>query len=89
MIESFDFSDCQFINENMKYYTYYDFCDNCEDLKFLYNYLNKNAKLFYKWYVYANIHMNETFKNAIWDYLNGFDDEGFELMRLKRQYRTK
>lgn len=84
-----DFSECKFINESMRFYTYNDFCKNRKSLKMLYKVLTQDGKIFYKWYVYANIHMNETFKNAIWDYLNGIDKDGSELMRLERLYHAR
>ena len=56
----------------------------------MYEFLHPNAKLFYKWYVYANVHMAEHFKNAIWEYLNNPDDEYYiHLIELKKQYRVK
>ena len=88
MENKIDFSACEFIDENLKFYTYYDFCDNRRIIKKLFDKLDRNAKLFYMWYVYANIHMNETFKNAIWDYLVGADD-GRELLNKKRFYVAK
>lgn len=83
-----DFSECSFIEERMKYYTYYDFCDNCNYIRKLFDKLSINGKTFYKYYVYANTHMKDYFKNAIWDFLNGFDDEKYKLMELKKQYRA-
>lgn len=88
-MEYFDFSECQFICERMSFYTYYDFCDNCDRIKKHYKRMNKNARLFYKWYVYANIHMSEFFKNKIWDFLNGYDENGEELYRAKIFYKVK
>ena len=86
----YDFSQCRFINENMQFFTYYDFCDGCKILKKNFKSLNSDAKLFYKWYIYANIHMNETFKNAIWDYLNCDDEVCYiTLIELKKIYHTK
>ena len=84
-----DFSECSFIEGEMKYYTYCDFVRNRKVIKKMYQLLSKNGKIFYKYYVYANIHMNETYKNAIWDYLNGYDDDGFELVRMARFYKVK
>ena len=89
-MENFDFSICKFIHENMWFFTYYDFCDNCKNIKRLYGKLSENAKLMYKWYVYANVHMSEYFKNAIWDYLNEDDDAYYIfLMDLKVKYKVK
>lgn len=78
-----DFLSCKFINEYMKFYTYHDFCDNRKLIKSYFNKMTDNEKLFYKWYVYANIHMKLTYKNKIWDYLNGYDNEKTLLGSLK------
>ena len=86
-MEKTDFSICPFIAENMWFFTYYDFCDNRQAIKRLYKSLKDNGKLFYKWYVYANIYTNNTYKNAIWDYLND-DDDGSNLLRLKQFYKV-
>ena len=65
-----DFQFCEFIDYNMSFITYDDFCKKCKLIKELYQPLSKYQKRFYKWYVYANIHMREVHKNAIWNYLN-------------------
>ena len=89
MNDNIDFSICEFIEERMWFFTYYDFCDNRIQIKRLFDNLTRQEKMFYKWYIYANIHMNEIFKNKIWDYLNEDDLYGEELMRAKRFYRGK
>lgn len=88
MTENIDFSICDFIDEQMWFFTYYDFCDNRKEIKHLFKTLTPQQKKFYMWYVYANIHMNETFKNYIWDFLNDYD-RGEELMRAKTFYRAR
>lgn len=80
MNEPFDFNDCKFIDEQLRFLTYKDFCRNRILLKLSYKTLSPSAKIFYKWYVYANINMDELKKNYIWDYLNDYDD-GTELLR--------
>lgn len=89
-MENVDFSICKFIKENMWFFTYYDFCDNRKEIKSMYKFLHPNAKLFYKWYLYSNIHMTEHFKNLIWTYLN-FDDVEYEmdLLNAKKIYKVK
>ena len=85
-----DFTICPFIESQMWIVTYDDFVGRRFGIKRLYNDLDKNAKIFYKWYVYCNVHMNETYKNAIWNYLN--NDEVFyesELKRLQKSYRAR
>lgn len=67
----FDFIECEFINDYMKFVTFKGFCDNAYVIKINFKSLNRNGKQFYKWYIYANIHMREFEKNKIWDYLNG------------------
>lgn len=84
-----DFSQCRFISENMWFITYTDFCDNRRGIRRLFNELDKNGKEFYMWYVYANIHMKECHKNAIWDYLNDYDPNAIELLRLARFYKSR
>ena len=85
-----DFSECKFIRREMQFYTYYDFCDNKSAIKRLFKGLSKNGKLFYMWYIYANIHMELFYKNAIWDYLNFEDEENeFRLIELKKQYKAR
>lgn len=86
-MKDIDFKTCRFIEENMYFLTYNDFCDNRNIIKHLFQQLDKNGRLFYKWYVYANIHMNETYKNYIWDYLVGYDD-GINLMYKRRFYKA-
>ena len=87
-MEWVDFSECEFINEEMKIYTYYDFCDNRRAIKRLYRELTDNGRRFYMWYIYSNTHMNNHFKNTIWDYLNDFIDD-VEVLYRKRLYKVR
>ena len=71
-----ELKECWFINDEMKFYTYKDFLDNCVALKKLYNKtLSKYGKLMYKWYLYANIHLTIQQKNKAWGYLNNDIDK--------------
>lgn len=71
----FDFKECDFISTEMKFYTYKDFCRNCNAIKRLYDkQLTKYGKIFYKWYVYANVHITIGQKNKIWDFINNYAD---------------
>ena len=89
MKEDIDFSFCDFIEEYMWFFTYYDFCDNRHYLKKVFETFTTNERVFYRYYVYANVHMDMQYKNAIWDYLNDYDPYGAELLRLKKIYRAK
>ena len=81
-----DFSECEFIESEMKFYTYDDFCLNRYAIKRLFRSLSRNGRIFYKYYVYANTHMTINFKNRIWDYLNGYIDDA-ELLGFQRMYK--
>lgn len=84
----FDYSVCEFISDEMYFFTYYDFCDNRKQIKKLYKMMSKQEQKFYMWYVYANIHCNETYKNFIWDYLNDYIDD-LELLEKKKFYKAR
>jgi len=85
-----DFSICSFIKEELNFLTYYDFCKNAKIIKAYYDVLEKNGKIFYKWYVYSNIHMDECYKNYIWNYLNTDEPEAYiELITNLSKYKVK
>ena len=89
-MEDIDFTQCEFIYTNMDYLTYYDFCDNCYAIKELYNELDHNGKRFYKWYVYANIHMDLFYKDRIWNFLNCDDPMTYiDLINMKKAYKVR
>ena len=89
-MKDIDFSICPFINEVLCFLTYYDFCKNAKILKAYYDALEQDAKRFYKWYIYANIHMEEKYKNLIWEFLNTVEDEGYtNLIDGLNTYKVK
>lgn len=85
-----DFSACEFIDKCLRFNTYIDFCNNARIIKAVYQAMEKDAKRFYKWYIYANIHMLEKYKDLIWIYLNSDEPERYvDLITSKRTYRIK
>ena len=85
-----DFSICPFIKNELNFITYFDFCKNSKIIKAYYEELETNAKIFYKWYVYANIHMTEYFKDTIWEYLNNNDPECYiKLIENLNKYKVR
>ena len=74
--------ECQFIDEALKFYTYEDFYRDKKTIKAMYRTLD--SKIFYKWFVYANINISLVQKDAIWEYLNGDD-----LKNLRAHLRRK
>ena len=83
-----DLSECNFLDKRLKYYTYIDFCKRRKSIKKAYQQLTTNQRQFYLWYVYANLHMTETYKNTIWDYLNDYDTDE-HLLKLRRWYKAR
>lgn len=89
-MKDIDFSACSFIDEVLCFLTYYDFCKNAKVIKAYYDALENDARRFYKWYIYANIHMTEFFKDNIWQYLNSNDPIDYiNLMDNQRKYRVR
>lgn len=84
-----DFKICKFIKNEMSFFTFNDFCKNRNIIKKMYKEFKENERIFYKWYVYANINIDLTRKNAIWNFLNGYDLYGLELFKLKRSKKYK
>ena len=80
-----DFKECAFISSEMKFYTYDEFCSNCYAIRRLYEKeLTKYGKIFYKWFVYANVHISMGQKNKIWDFINQYTTKE-ELEKLNRR----
>lgn len=88
-MKDIDFSACPFIDEVLCFLTYFDFCKNAKVLKAYYDALEQDAKRFYKFYVYANIHMTEHYKNLIWEFLNNEDLEYYvNLITALNKYKA-
>ena len=89
-MKDIDFSICPFIRDELCFLTYFDFCKNAKILKAYYEALGNDAKRFYKWFVYSNIHMTEYFKDTIWEYLNNNDPECYiRLIENLSKYRVR
>lgn len=86
-MRNFDFDFCEFIESNLSFITFNDFCQNRHAIKKQFDTFKRSQKRFYMWYIYANIHINEKFKNYIWDYLNGYMSEE-DLLYRKRFYKA-
>ena len=71
-----EYKECRYIDNNLKFYTYRDFKRNAFFLRKLYDKLPH--KIFYMWYVYANIHLTMKQKNIAWAFLN--HDVGYEVL---------
>ena len=89
-MEEKDFEFCEYVEWNMCFVTYDDFCKKRKVIKKMYQDLDKYHKRFYKWYVYANIipdvthKQKETYKNAIWEYLNSNDRRCLKMLMSLR-----
>lgn len=76
MMTETDYKECRYIDIEMRFTTFESFMQDAKAIKRLYKQLNH--KLFYKWYLYANIHISLDRKNKIWCYLN--DDLTYEQL---------
>lgn len=82
MMTESDYKECRYIDIEMRFTTYDTFLEDARAIKRLYKQLNH--KIFYKWYVYANIHISLDRKNKMWCYLN--DDLTYEqLVKLTKK----
>lgn len=64
-----EIEECRFINNKLKFYTLNDFILNKDIIKEEYQKLE--TPIFYKWFVYSNIHLTLAQKDSIWKYING------------------
>lgn len=71
-----EYKECRYIDNSLKFYTYRDFKRDAFYLRKLCDKLPH--KIFYKWYVYANIHLTIKQKNIAWAFLN--HDVGYEVL---------
>lgn len=78
-----DIETCEFIEEYLRFVTYNDFCKNCKAIKFYFQQLDEKSKRFYKWYVYANVFIDEGRKNLIWHFLNVDDVDALSRLLQK------
>lgn len=68
------YASCEFIENNMKFYSFKDFYNNKKRIKYIYDHKDIRTKKLYKWYVYSNS-MSYKLKCAIWSYLNNDIDD--------------
>lgn len=76
MMTELDFKECRYIDIEMRFTTFESFLEDAKAIKRMYRALTH--KIFYKWYVYANIHISLNRKNLMWSYLN--DDLTYEKL---------
>ena len=76
--------DCEFIDDRLQFYNYNDFIERRFLIKQRFKKIPYQSKRMYKWYVYANVHMNMIYKNIVWEYLNGDKDDEYVLKMQKR-----
>ena len=69
-MKDIDFSECKFIKEELRFLFCKDFYKDRYIIKREYDKLSTNGKIFYKWFLYSNIHSNLYQKDCMWDFLN-------------------
>ena len=87
-MDKIDFKECEFIHEQMRYFTFDDFYRERKAIKRLFNEMPKNGKRFYMWYVYSNTRMGLNKKNAIWVWLNEFKTDE-QLLEIRDSVKWK
>ena len=82
-------NSCEFIEDNMKYYSFTDFLDKARIIKVIFNQQNTTTKRMYMWYVFSsNITYNQ--KLGVWDYLNSYASyEDLILLKSNRDRDKK
>lgn len=83
-----EYFDCKFINKYMSFYTYIEFYENRKLYKSKLKEMSVNDVYLYKWYIYANTHMNCKTKDLIWNYLTTSDitEEIMISSKLREMY---
>lgn len=66
------YKSCQFIREEMQFYSWEDFITQAQSFKMLYRSTTPLIKQLYKWYIMASPNMSLKRKQLIWDYLNDY-----------------
>ena len=66
---------------DMKFYSLLDFYSKKEYIKMQYELLSVDEIIQYKMYVYSIPFEDEYIKDLIWEYLNGWQESFFELVR--------
>lgn len=82
-------NSCEFIEDNMKYYSFTDFLDKARIIKVIFNQQDTTTKRMYMWYVFSsNITYNQ--KLGVWDYLNSYASyEDLILLKSNRDRDKK
>ena len=60
---------CDFIKKEMQFYSFQDFLNEMEYIKFYFENSNYDIRQLYQWYVFANVNVSNKQKNLIWDYI--------------------
>ena len=63
------FKACDFIKKEMQFYSFQDFLNEMEYIKFYFENSNYYIRQLYQWYVFANVNVSNKQKNLIWDYI--------------------
>ena len=79
------YENVDFIQDNMQFYSFPDFIENCVEIKALYQQMKRQGQKLFQWYLFSNS-LSYKQKCTIWDYVNNIIDYP-EL--IKRFYISK
>lgn len=83
-----DISNWEFLDKDLKYYTFDEFCSKNRLIKYKFEQLTDTQKAIYHLYIYANQHMTQTYKDRIMEYLMEDCDEE-ELYKILQFYKPR
>ena len=69
------YKSCEFIRKEMQFYSYEDFKENIEYIKYYYQKMGNIGKELYKWYIFSNVNISFSKKELIWDIINANDND--------------
>ena len=89
---TFDYSEwyasCDFIDNNMKFYSFKEFLKDRRVIKRLFKSMDYRTKKLYQWYINAGQYSYKV-KCIIWDYLNDYKTDDDLAKYIEQEFRTK
>lgn len=77
------------IKKELTFNNFLDFYNSKENIKEIYDTLTLEEKQIYKMYVYSLCFEDDYNKDLIWEYLNDWEENKFDLGKVYREKKTK
>lgn len=82
------YENVDFIQNNMQFYSFHDFIENCIEIKMLYSQMKRQGQKLFQWYLFAGS-LSYKQKCTIWDYVNNLIDYPELIRRFYVNKRNK